>query len=429
MNYIEIFEEIVTIIHNDYSGCLDKKGWDSPDEYRREIIELENQKLLDPQKFVQIVSDYLLDCKDQHLFVKLSNSSSNKMMNVGFKVRRYEDLLYIYEVDRETRVHKGMAIKSLDNITIPELAAIHKRLLMEDKYERQRWEPILKKYKMCEIVDQNDQIIQMDIRLYEPNNKEPEYSIKEINEDTLLMKITDFLNVNAIDRLIKDWEDRLDSCTNLIIDVRVNGGGSDDSYFPLLNYIVDRSCSLVEFAGTDDTAIFNCTHRNFTNKIEPLYEELEKAENEETRKFLQIYIDEWKRNIGKGFVELDFSELAQDIYFQAKGKPEKVIILSDYYCGSSGDQFVEVCKNSKKVTVIGRATMGVTDYSNLAIQTWNNQIELWYPTSRVSKIDNGMGLTGVGVLPDIYIPWTPEHIFEDIDLKKALSLCENVKEI
>lgn len=106
-----------------------------------------------------------------------------------------------------------------------------------------------------------------------------------------------------------------------------------------------------------------------------------------------------------------------------------MIILSDYYCGSSGDQFVEVCKNSKKVTVIGRATMGVTDYSNLAIQTWNNQIELWYPTSRVSKIDNGMGLTGVGVLPDIYIPWTPEHIFEDMDLKKALSLCENVKEI
>lgn len=429
MNYLEIFEDIVSIIHHDYSGCLDKKGWDSPEVYKRELLELENQQLLDPQKFVQLVSDYLLDLKDQHLFMKLSNSATSKMMNVGFKVRRHGDLLYIYEIDKETRLERGMAIQSLGNITIPELAVIHKKSLMETKHERQRWEPILKKYKMCEIVGLNGQLFQMDLEHYEPSKTEPEYSIKQVNKDTLLMKITDFLNVNAINKLIKDWEDKLDSCTNLIIDVRVNGGGSDDTYFPLLNYIVDRSCSLEEFAGTDDTAIFNCTHRNFTNKIEPLYEELEKAENEETRKFLQIYIDEWKRNIGKGFVELDFSELAEDLHFEAKGKLEKVIILSDYYCGSSGDQFVEVCKNSKKVIVIGRATMGVTDYSNLAIQTWNGQFELWYPTSKMSKIDKGEGLTGVGVLPDIYIPWTPEHIYEDMDLKKALSLCENVQRV
>jgi hypothetical protein len=70
--------------------------------------------------------------------------------------------------------------------------------------------------------------------------------------------------------------------------------------------------------------------------------------------------------------------------------------------------------------------MGITDYSNVATKNWDDQFELWYPTSRISKIDRGEGLTGVGVLPDIYIPWTPEHIFEDVDLKMALSICEIV---
>ncbi len=28
--YTEIFKEVVSITHHDYSGCIDKKGWDDP---------------------------------------------------------------------------------------------------------------------------------------------------------------------------------------------------------------------------------------------------------------------------------------------------------------------------------------------------------------------------------------------------------------
>ena len=31
-----------------------------------------------------------------------------------------------------------------------------------------------------------------------------------------------------------------------------------------------------------------------------------------------------------------------------------------------------------------------------------------------------------GVLPDIHIPWTPEHLENDMDLNYALSLCKEV---
>ena len=74
------------------------------------------------------------------------------------------------------------------------------------------------------------------------------------------------------------------------------------------------------------------------------------------------------------------------------------------------------------MTVIGRATAGLNDYTNLTIMKWEEGFELWYPTSKLKRVDNGKGMTGIGIEPDVYIPWTPEHIHEDVDMKKALEL-------
>jgi hypothetical protein len=329
MNLSEIFDEVVSITHNDYAGCLDKKGWDSPEEFKEKLKDLENQGLLNSQSFSDLVSDYLLDFKDQHMTFKLSANSGEEMMTIGFMVRSYEDLLYIYEVGKETRVQKGMAIQSIDGLSIPELSVIHNKLLLEKKHEREVWGPILKKYKTCEIMDQNGQTFILELKLYEPEKWIPSYSINKINKNTLLMKLTDFFNPDVVERLLKEHEQELSTCTNLIIDVRINHGGSDVSYFSLLNYIVDRDCNLEGLAGSDDCQLFNCTANNYTNKVLPMEEALDTFESEETRKFLNIYINEFKKNIGKGFVQLDFSELVDDVNFEIK--PDRVLILSDFF--------------------------------------------------------------------------------------------------
>ena len=90
--------------------------------------------------------------------------------------------------------------------------------------------------------------------------------------------------------------------------------------------------------------------------------------------------------------------------------------------GSSGDSFVEYCKKSSKVTVIGRATMGLNDYANLTSKIWDQGFELAYPTSRLSRIDKGQGMTGVGIEPHLHIPWTTEHLEVDVDVDRALKI-------
>ncbi len=87
---------------------------------------------------------------------------------------------------------------------------------------------------------------------------------------------------------------------------------------------------------------------------------------------------------------------------------------------------VEAAKNRLKVKSNSVVLLaGVNDYSNLAVMEWADTFALYYPTSRLSIIDKGEGMSGIGIQPHIHIPWTPEHIQEDIDVKLALQLLQN----
>lgn len=66
--------------------------------------------------------------------------------------------------------------------------------------------------------------------------------------------------------------------------------------------------------------------------------------------------------------------------------------------------------------------MGVNDYSNLAEIIWDNQFKLMYGTSRMDQIDYRELDAEPGIKPDIYIPWTPEHIYNDVDMEKAMEI-------
>lgn len=99
--YSKIFQELVNIMHHDYAGFIDKKGWDNPKPYENKIKSLENKGELTANQFSEIVQDYLLDFKDHHLFFNLIKSNSQKEYDNGFRARRYMDKLYVTAVTNE----------------------------------------------------------------------------------------------------------------------------------------------------------------------------------------------------------------------------------------------------------------------------------------------------------------------------------------
>lgn len=425
MNYLEIFDDVVSIVHNDYSGCVDKRGWDNPEPFRQKLVELQSQDKLTPEAFEQLVEDYLLDFKDGHMYFKLTGNTQ-KLFDNGFKCRRYKDRLYITYVGKEARLQPGMAITALDGISISKLAEMHKRELQlkGDTAEREVWEPVILKYSNCTAVDENNQAFEIVLEKYERDAYIPEYSLKKLDNGVLLMVLTDFNNTDAVVKLLAENEELLKNSKNLIIDVRNNRGGNDSAFMKLLEYIFPEE---IDLNALDDSPMqIYMSERNYKLRMDSFNQHLQATNDPEAIHFFNVFIRELEKHKDTvGLIEVDMSDIMPDVIIHGHKSPEKIVVLADVYCGSSGDAFVETAALSDKVTIMGRGTAGITDYSNLAIQEYDNTFAFMYPTSRSSKIDHGKGLTGKGIQPDIYIPWTPEHIKRDIDLENAIEYLLN----
>ncbi|WP_088043270.1 S41 family peptidase [Bacillus sp. EAC] len=415
-----IFKEIVHVMHHDYSGYEDKKGWDNPNYFLQKIKELMVSKKLTKELFTEIVKDYLLDFEDQHIYFEQYNSTNKELKDRGFRVRRFENKLYVTEVGGESRIKRGMFFNSLGGYSIPELAEFHKRLICESSVERENWSPILSLYSYGELVDLNGNLSLFSMNFYEKSPYTPTYTIRSLKENVLLITITDFMDSQAILNMIKENHQLLEITEHWIIDVRTNYGGSDSSFFPLLPHILPEEG--IDLADSDEKMYFNCTNTNTELQLAELNKYIENTNEKQSLLFLNVFKKEWEKNKGKGFVEFNFDELFPTSIIKGKRIPNNIFILTDCMCGSSGDSFVEICKKSRKVTVIGRPTKGLNDYTNLISMKWNNEFELMYPTSRLSRIDKGQGMSGIGIKPHIYIPWSPNHLEEDIDLNAATSI-------
>lgn len=49
--YTQIFQEIISIMHHDYAGYTDKRGWDQPNVYKTKISSMEKQGILTANVF------------------------------------------------------------------------------------------------------------------------------------------------------------------------------------------------------------------------------------------------------------------------------------------------------------------------------------------------------------------------------------------
>ncbi|MDT8976354.1 S41 family peptidase [Paenibacillus sp. chi10] len=421
MKYVNIFAEIVSIMHQDYAGYEEKKGWDNPDYFTEKIERLESSELMTPQQFAEIVNEYLISFQDRHMYFHLHHSEKVEVKTCGFTVRNYEDTLYVTEVHEENRFGKGARIVSIDGQSISSIRKQQRAMLRESHPEREEWDEILNKATYFELINENGDVVELELNLYRRTPKKSTYDIRSINEDTLLVTLSDFGDTDRIVNLIEKHKDDLLASKNVIVDVRHNSGGNAHASNSLVRYFYKEG----EKPSTElKVREFNCSDRNVELFLKFAEKVRSSTDDEDTLKMLECGENQFKTYRNQGFVAFDFSEFIADRVndFEGEDNPENVIILSDYYCASAGEEFVGTSKGSSKVTIVGRATMGLNDYSDLVSINWDNQFTLYYPISRLEQKTEVHPIHGKGIQPDIYIKWTPKHIEEDIDLQQALKL-------
>jgi C-terminal processing protease CtpA/Prc len=399
----EIFNDIVSILKNDYAGFEDKKKYNHPEYYT-----VTNN--MDDVTFTQTIQEYLYDFKDSHLTFMKKNS---KTPFRGFRVRRYEDALYVTEILGEQRLQVGDKITAIDGDSIN--SAPYYKILQDDVYERQNWNNV---FQFVEHInyERDGETYELDLEKYARPAYTPEYDLKQLNENTVYIKLTDFGQSEPIQKIIEENETLLNAIQNIIFDVRVNYGGNDSFYFPLVGYTLDETVRASQLAPPDIAMYTNYTANNCDLWVETLSDYLKQRLDEATSALIEKEIEKYKTNYGVGMKKVEDNE---DFIFEPKGNVQKVFILSDVTCGSAGETFIKKLKHSPKVKVIGRATMGILDYFNVTTKDYGDY-EFRYS---VSKLYEKYHTNETGTLPHIHIPWTPQHLVEDVDLHYALSLC------
>lgn len=406
----EIFEDIVQIMRTDYAGALEKETVNQPENYRI------TDEMTDTA-FIETIQSYLLDFEDGHLSFDAKDAV---IPNRGFRVRRFENALYVTESAEETRLRKGDVIAEVDGMTIETFGQLWAKSLEDSVHERQFWNVALRYAKKI-LVHREGESFVLTLATYEHSPYEPSYIAEKLNDETIYMKLTDFAQEKPILGLLEQYKDELDQAANLIVDVRVNYGGNDMFYFPLLDYIFDQTTSFKSLFKEDEVMYTNYTERNCSLWINELKGYLEQELDEETAKWTHGEIALFEKNAGNGLVAV---KEEMDYTIHGRNAPQNVYVLTDVTCGSSGDTFATNVKKSPKVTVAGRATMGIVDFCNVVTQDYGDY-EFGYS---VSKMPENYYTNKTGVMPHIHIPWTPEHLERDVDLEYVLGLTEKAGE-
>jgi hypothetical protein len=233
-----------------------------------------------------------------------------------------------------------------------------------------------------------------------PGGKYEAVASRKLSDKTLYLKISSFAPFNAknIDSLITTNTDALKTMPYLIIDLRDNGGGSDYTFNPLMDYIYTNP---IKSSG----ASLLSTDANIKGWAAKLDDE---DRSEENKNSIRNTIKDLEANKGKWVGSSGDDTITG---YKILPYPKKVVILINRNVASTTEQFLIYAKQSSKTIFMGENTSGTLDYSNWVEAPFSCMpYILRYSTSRSGRVDKGEGIDQTGIKPAKYLSPTDDWI-------------------
>jgi Peptidase family S41 len=221
----------------------------------------------------------------------------------------------------------------------------------------------------------------------------PDLVARQLSPQTFYIGIGSFdeSNAAAIDSIFRADSVLLRTSPNLVLDLRGNGGGSDFAYGALAPLVYTDP---VRDIGVDVLATADNV-RSWSALLDDKYV------TGWTRYSIQNTIAAMKGHLGQMIaVSGDRVETRRGV----RPFPQRVAVLIDGDCASTTEQFLLEAVQSSKVTLMGRHTAGILDYSNVREHPFDClPFILHYATTRSRRIDQGKGIDNVGILPAVVL--------------------------
>jgi hypothetical protein len=408
-NCSQRFDYVVGITEKVYSGFPDKVNEDTIEKYKKLTKTLKNkaQRISNQNDCYYLIKEWLLFFNDKHLYLRNIKGIIN---GVSFEQLTQENLLkYIQNPKKETDKLEGFwtngktkmgIMKYSSNTYIARWFGNYdvkiKMVKKKHNYDLTYFFPDSTLFYTTFDLNEDSNLIKVSYpyeRYWIKCDSAFTYK-KEINKSIIkyglgqdpyyskLEKDVNYIRLGSmrgeykikIDSLItQNWQS-LTSTENLIIDVRTNGGGNDDTYYSLISLLYSQ----------------------------PFWFQGGTFYNEEHKK---NWDDQYKNLDSIVFKKTEYPKKLYD-QFKVSEYPKKIVILIDDGTASSGETFLQIARQSIKVSLLGQNTMGMLDYGN--VRSFKDKcVEsplIWnIPTLKIVHFD-GNQVDNIGIKPKIMIP-------------------------
>lgn len=215
---------------------------------------------------------------------------------------------------------------------------------------------------------------------------------KQLDNKSSLMVIPSF-NIkykHIIDSLLTVNESTIHSLNNMIIDIRNNGGGSDESFGKLIPFLYTNPIIRINsdiWATEDNIKKFELVAADKNYSLA-------------TRKEMADFVLKLKQNKNQFVSRGDDDTLRITV---TDSLPQKVYIIINGNVASSAEGFLLKAIQSKKVVLVGQHTKGELDYANVNyLISPHKKISLGCPTSRSRRLPE-MPIDNIGIAPDVFL--------------------------
>jgi hypothetical protein len=176
------------------------------------------------------------------------------------------------------------------------------------------------------------------------------YKFAKLNDSTNYLRLGSFDAewVSTLDSLYSSIDRELRSAPNLIIDIRNNGGGTEQGYFNLMPYIYTRPLKV-------DSVLVWVTPDNIQH--------YERSGNN------QALVDRMKKAPPNSFIPLVEKGISYWKMDSVTTYPRKIALLFNQGTASSAESMITYCMQSDKVITIGENSGGYMGYGNVMTQT------------------------------------------------------------
>ena len=242
-------------------------------------------------------------------------------------------------------------------------------------------------------------------------NKVERVSTKKLSDSTTLLTILsfDYALYEKIQQVISRNQDNLLKVPYLIIDLRSNDGGNDQTAAVLYKILGEAkywNASPQIYASPANIDGWE-TYKSFLTDEDSL------TYLNKTVKKMRAKQNQW--------VSMGSYKESQEVVSSKDvlAIPQKVVILIDKDCGSSCEQFVLTAQQNPRVVTMGRPTYGALDASNVMEKTSpSKQLQIYYASTYTHR-PAGKEIDGFGIPPAIKLSKPQNQTEYDAEIQLA----------